>query len=79
MAEFAQAIKNVIDPELRVSEPPPIPNQSEPRRRKSGGVGVTPPMIFISVSLILVVICARRSDPGDLANHRQGEGHDQRV
>jgi serine/threonine protein kinase len=57
MAEFAQAIKDVIDPQLVVSEPPPIPRRrtGPPKKRRRRWVT---PMIFISVSLILVVICA---------------------
>jgi serine/threonine protein kinase len=36
MAAFAAALKDVIDPELKVVEPPPLPPEARGRRRKPG-------------------------------------------
>jgi serine/threonine protein kinase len=55
MEAFAEAIKNVIDPELTPTEPPPLPPAGGRSRRKRRR-WVTP-VIILSVALLLVGIC----------------------
>ena len=55
MAEFAAALKDVTDPELRVVEPPPLPPRARgPKRKKRRWVI---PVLLVGTVLLMLTIC----------------------
>jgi serine/threonine protein kinase len=55
MAEFERALKEAVEPELRVVEPPPLPPRVKaPKRKKRRWVI---PVIYLAAVLLLLTIC----------------------
>jgi hypothetical protein len=54
MAEFERALKDVVEPELKVMVPPPLPRRAKPRRKKRWWVK---PVEYLAVALFFLTVC----------------------
>src|SRR5262245_24270851 len=54
MGEFERALKEVVEPELKVVVPPPLPKPAKPKRKKRWWVK---PLGCLGVSLLFLTVC----------------------